>query len=111
MEDIINDLGHNLGKTIKQARTAAKLTQDQLSERIGVTGRYIMALENERKQPSFEVLCKLIHALNIPADKIFYPKNSNTENEKEQLTRLLSLCDERDLMVVGATIKALVESK
>lgn len=107
MEVILN----NLGQTIKQARNAAKLTQDELSERIGVTGRYIMALENERKQPSFDVLCKLIHTLNIPADKIFYPMNANTEDEKEQLTRLLSLCDERYLMVIGATIKALVESK
>lgn len=107
MEVILN----NLGQTLKQARTAAKLTQDELSERIGVTGRYIMALENERKVPSFEVLCKLIHTLNISAERIFYPLNTNTEDEKEQLIRQLSLCDERDLAVIGATIKALVESK
>ncbi len=107
MEVILN----NLGQTIKQARLAAELTQDKLSERIGVTGRYIMALENERKQPSFEVLCKLILTLNIPADHIFYPENVNTEDEKEQLIRRLSQCDKRDLAVIGATVKALVESK
>ena len=107
MEVIINQLG----RTIKQARIAAKLTQDELSERIGITGRYIMALENERKQPSFEVLCKLIHTLNIPAERIFYPANTNTEDEKEQIIRRLSLCDERDLTVIGATMKALIESK
>jgi DNA-binding XRE family transcriptional regulator len=102
---------NNLGATIKQARIAVNLTQDELAEHIGVTGRYIMALENEHKQPSFEVLCKLILVLNIPADNIFYPKNSHTENEKEQLMRLLSQCNERDLKIIIATVKAMLESK
>ncbi len=107
MENILNDLG----QTIKLARQAANLTQDGLAERIGITGRYVMALENERKQPSFEVLCKLIHTLAISPEQIFYPANAKTENEKEQLLRLLALCDEREFSVVVATAKALVESK
>lgn len=44
-----------------------------------------MALENEYKQPSFEVLCKIILTLNISADNVFYPENQYAENEKEQL--------------------------
>ena len=107
MEDILN----NLGLTIKSARQAANLTQDGLAERIGITGRYIMALENERKQPSFEVLCKLIHTLALSPEQIFYPADIKTENEKEQLIRLLALCDERDLLVITATVKAMLESK
>lgn len=107
MEKIIDQLG----QTIKRSRQAAELTQDELAERVGVTGRYIMALENEHKQPSFEVLCKIILVLNIPADSIFYPENKYRENEKEQLARLLSACDERDLKVITATIKALLEFK
>lgn len=101
----------NLGTTIKQARLSANLTQDELAEQIGITGRYIMALENEHKHPSFEVLCKIILTLNIPADNIFYPESQNTENEKEQLMRLLSRCDERDLKIITATVKAMLESK
>lgn len=107
MEDILI----SFGPTIKKARLGANLTQDELAERIGVTGRYVMALENEGKQPSFEVLCKLILVLNIPADNIFYPENKHTENEKEQLIRLLSRCDERDLKIITATVKAVLESK
>lgn len=101
----------NLGATIKQARLSANLTQDELAEQIGITGRYIMALENEHKHPSFEVLCKIILTLNIPADNIFYPENQYTENEKEQLMRLLSRCDERDIKIITATVKAMLESK
>lgn len=76
-----------------------------------MTGTYVMALENEGKQPSFEVLCKLILVLDIPADNIFYPENKHTENEKEQLIRLLSRCYERDRKIITATVKAVLESK
>lgn len=107
MELILN----RLGATIKQGRMAANLTQDELAEHVGITGRYIMALENEHKQPSFELLCRLIHTLNIPSDNIFYPENQYTENKKEQLIRLLSHCDERDLTILTATVKALLDSK
>lgn len=107
----MNVILNNLGATIKQARLSANLTQDELAEQIGVTSRYIMALENEHKQPSFEVLCKLILVLNIPADNIFYPENKHTENEKEQLMRLISRCDERDLKNITATVTAVLESK
>lgn len=107
----MNVILNNLGATIKQARLSANLTQDELAEQIGVTSRYIMALENEHKQPSFEVLCKLILVLNIPADNIFYPENKHTENEKEQLMRLISRCDKRDLKIITATVTAVMESK
>ena len=33
-----------------------------------------MALENEHKHPGFEVLCKIILTLNIPADNFFIQK-------------------------------------
>lgn len=107
MEVILN----SLGTTIKQARLSANLTQDELAEQVGITGRYIMALENEHKQPSFEVLCKIILTLNIPADNIFYPETQYSENEKEQLLRLLFQCDERDLKIITATVKAMLESR
>ena len=100
-----------LGQIIKAYRISANLTQNELAEQIGITNRYIMALENEHKQPSFELLCKLILMLNIPADNIFYPENKHTENEKEQLMRLISRCDERDLKIITATVTALLGSK
>ena len=107
----VEDILSSLGRTIKAARQAANFTQDGLAERIGITGRYVMALENEGKQPSFEVLVKLIHTLALSPEQIFYPANENTENEKELLIRLLALCDERESSVVLAAVKALVESK
>lgn len=105
------DVIKQMGQTLKQARLSSGITQERLGEQVGVSGRYIMTLENEQKTPSFEALCALIHALNIPADNIFYPKTHTTENQKEQLIRLLTLCSDHDIEVRTATAKALIEPK
>lgn len=100
-----------LGQTIKEARQAADLMQELLSEKVDITSRFVMGIENEGRNPSFTVLCKIVHLLNISPNKIFYSEDTNTENEKEQLIRLLSQCDERDIRVLTATAKELIESK
>lgn len=100
-----------LGQIVKDARQAARLTQDELAEQSGVTTRYIMAIENEKRQPSMKVLFQLIRALKISADTIFYPEIQHTDKKKEQLIHMIQLCDERETNVAAATIRALLDSR
>ncbi|MCI1208183.1 MAG: helix-turn-helix domain-containing protein [Treponema sp.] len=72
-----------LGKLIKSARLEAGLTQDNLATRVGVTSRYIMAIENENKYPSIQVLSKIICTLKISADTIFYPEMQHKTRERK----------------------------
>lgn len=99
------------GQIIKDARQAAGLTQDDLAEQSGVTTRYIMAIENENRQPSMKVLFKLIRALKISADTIFYPEIQHADKKKEHLIHMIQLCDERETKVAAATIRALLDTK
>jgi transcriptional regulator with XRE-family HTH domain len=105
-----NDLDR-LGEILKAARTSNNLTREQLAERINISPRYLMSIENENKKPSYSVLFRLIRELGIRADAIFYPEGKYTNNEIDQITRLLYQCDERDLKVLSATVKALLETK
>ncbi|QNK40009.1 helix-turn-helix transcriptional regulator [Caproicibacter fermentans] len=107
----MDELLNNYGQTIKDARLAAGMTQDALAEQIGVTTRYIMAIENENKQPRMKVLFKLIRALKISADTIFYPEIQHADKKREHIVHMIQLCDERDLQVVMATVKALLDTK
>lgn len=107
MDEILN----NFGQTIKDSRQVAGLTQDGLAEQVGVTTRYIMAIENENKQPSMKVLFKLIRTLKISADTIFFPEIQHTDKKKEHLIHMIHLCDERDIQIATATIKALLDTK
>ena len=99
------------GQIIKDARQAAGLTQDDLAEQSGVTTRYIMAIENENRQPSMKVLFTLIRALKISADTIFYPEIQHADKKKEHLIHMIQLCDERETKVAAATIRALLDTK
>jgi transcriptional regulator with XRE-family HTH domain len=100
-----------LGQIVKDARQSAGLTQDELAEQSGITTRYIMAIENENRQPSMKVLFQLIRALKISADTIFYPEIQHTDKKKEQLIHMIQLCDDREINVAAATIRALLDSR
>lgn len=93
---------------IKAARDKSDLTVEELTDRVGITERYLYRIENEGKKPSFDVLHKLVRELNISADSIFYPEKPSKDSEVENLLRMLSACDERSLEVVKATAKALI---
>lgn len=99
-----------LGDVIKNARQNSEFTMEVLSNRVGVSERYLYRIENEGQKPSFDVLNKLVHELSIPPEKIFYPEKPSKESEVEKLARMLYSCDERGLKVVRATIKALIET-
>ena len=100
-----------LGSIIKATRLNQKLTREQLSEKISISPRYLLSIENEKKKPSFEVLFNIIRALNISADLIFYPDAEIHNIDKEQLIGLINSCDDYEIKVALATVHAMREAK
>jgi transcriptional regulator with XRE-family HTH domain len=76
---------NNLGAIIKHARREHNLTQEQLAEKVGIGSRHLMAIENEGKAPSFEVLFNLIRVLEIFPDAIFYPDEKPKDGQFDHL--------------------------
>lgn len=99
-----------LGDIIKSARQRSDITIEALADRVDITERYLYRIENEGKKPSYDVLYKLIRELSISPDSIFYPEKPSKDSEVENLLRMLSVCDERSLEVVKATVKALIDT-
>lgn len=100
-----------LGMTIKDARLSMGLTQDQLAERLGISTRYTMLIENSHKKPKYALLFKIIRELNIQPDLIFYPEKPYKDSQIEDLIRMLYNCDERSIKVIKATVKAALDSQ
>lgn len=98
-----------LGQILKEARLTAKLTREDLSEMTGLSVRYIAAIENEGKKPRFDILFTLVRTLGIDANTIFYPKDNDQTNEKQQLIRMIDLCDEHNFNIVSAVVKAVLK--
>ena len=107
----MHDIPDTLGDVVKFERQRADITIEALASKIGISERYLYRIENEKKNPSFEVLCKLIRVLNIKPDLIFYPEKPSKDSEVEDLARMLYNCDERSMKVIRATVKATLDSQ
>lgn len=100
-----------LGEIIKNARTKADMTVEELANRVGISERFIYRIENEGKKPSYEILYKLIRELAIIPDQIFFPEKQVEDSEMETIVRMLHNCDERSMQIIKATIKAALKSQ
>ncbi len=45
-----------IGPIFKKYRVDANRTQEEVAEKVGITARFLMALENEEKRPSIDIL-------------------------------------------------------
>lgn len=100
-----------LGEIIKNARSTAAMTVEDLANQVGISERFIYRIENEGKKPSYEILYKLIRELAIVPDQIFFPEKQIKDSEMETIICMLHNCDERSMQIIKATIKAALESQ
>jgi transcriptional regulator with XRE-family HTH domain len=85
------------------------MISNYLAEKIGVGLRHLMAIENEGKSPSYEVLNNLIHILSIPPNDIFYPDKKSDSPELDYLVLLLKKCGIKEIRAITALIEALLQ--
>lgn len=64
----------NIGERIKFCRECAKLTQDELGKRVGVTGVAIMRYEKGTRQPSISQLLSIASALDTSLTELLGPE-------------------------------------
>jgi transcriptional regulator with XRE-family HTH domain len=99
-----------MGNVIRSAREAKGLTQAALAERIDVSIRTIIAIEKNQRNPTYEVLYRLVHTLDISADLIFYPDHAPLTTEQDQFMRELLACDDKAQRVVLTTLRSLIRA-
>lgn len=58
--------------TVKLLRKAAGLRQEDLANALGVTRQTIIAIENDKYDPSLPLALKIAKLLNRPVEEIFF---------------------------------------
>lgn len=96
-----------MGTIIQKARGARGITQTALAEKIDVSLRTVIAIETGKRNPTFEVLYKIIQELSIPADLIFRPDNVPGTPEQEQFIREFRDANEQEQQVVMASARSI----
>jgi len=84
-----------IGQTLKVLRTAAKLKQTTLADRLGVTTNYLSLVENDHREPSLSFLKKFAEVLDIPLGYLLWVvlddhPADDTIAVREQMDGLLS---------------------
>lgn len=100
-----------MGPIFKKYRINAKRTQEDVAEKVGITTRFLMALENEEKRPSIDNLLRLVDTLNIPGDAILHPQIQHIDSEDQQLLRQFMCLNKRDKNVIRAAIQMMLNHK
>ena len=57
---------------LKLIRAQKNLTQEQLADIAGISRPALAQIENEKTVPDGETIAKLVKALQLPADQIFF---------------------------------------
>ncbi|MCL2087502.1 MAG: helix-turn-helix domain-containing protein [Oscillospiraceae bacterium] len=100
-----------LGKRIKAARLAAKLTQEQLAERINLSNGHCAHVERGTTKVSLSALVDIANALNTTPDKLLTDNiNHATPYLLDEARELFDDCDPDEIYVILQAATAIKNS-
>jgi transcriptional regulator with XRE-family HTH domain len=67
----VDDLRVVFGRRVRELRTKAKLTQEQLAEKADVHWTYLGGIERGERNPSLVNIGKIANALGVPPADLF----------------------------------------
>lgn len=101
-----------IGMAIKAERKKAGLTREQLAERIHISTRYLISIENDGQAPSFDILYTLIRTFNISMDQyIFDETKESISTVRRNINYMLESLSEKELLIIENTIRGIQLSK
>ena len=62
----------DIGKNIKELRIRAKLTQEELAEKLFVTRQTVSNYENGKSRPDVDMIVRIGEVLNADANTVIY---------------------------------------
>ena len=92
-----SDIDKNFGKILRDFRIKNKLTQEQLSEKLGISLKYISRIENGNNGVKTQTLINYMNILGITPNTIYAPFITNKEASKniEISEKIFSLSEEK----------------
>lgn len=92
-----SDIDKNFGRILRDFRVKNKLTQEQLSEKLGISLKYISRIENGNNGVKTQTLINYMNILGITPNTIYasFISNIDTIKDIEISEKISSLSDEK----------------
>ena len=88
----------NIGKGIKFVRVAANLRQSEMAERLQISQNYLSLLENNKADPSVELIRRISEVFGVPANFLLWedamPSEGHTSEVSAKYNQIKSLIHE-----------------
>ena len=97
-----------IGKRIKEARQARKLSQEALSEKVSLSAKYLSSIERGKENPTLETLIRLADALELEASELFnYQHQKPSKELKELISRFMEEGHDEKLELMAKIMTAI----
>jgi transcriptional regulator with XRE-family HTH domain len=110
MRKRIDDNVYKIGSNIRAARMRADLTQEEMSEKIGVTPQYLSDLERGLVGTSIPTLIRICTDLNVSADFILFGNSKDSGNASSTLIEKIQRLPKYKADMVERTVNILLEA-
>ncbi|MFH1015013.1 MAG: helix-turn-helix transcriptional regulator, partial [Nitrospirota bacterium] len=98
-----------LGARIKELRKAKGLSQEELSEKVGIDSKHLSRIEVGKSYPSLDTLERIANALNVEIKDLFeFMHLSRKRDLTDNISKLLKEADEDKLRLSLKIIRAIV---
>lgn len=97
----------DIGQRIKEKRIQKGMTQEKLSELIGVGPSHMSHIESGSTVPSFEVFISILNTLNCSADELLCREMAAAKPILTSwLTELVADCDNTEIKILSDIVVA-----
>ena len=110
MRKRVDENMYNIGSNIRTARKRADLTQEEMSELIGVTPQYLSDLERGLVGTSIPTLIKICTKLNVSSDFILFGKSDEKSLANSTLIEKIQRLPKHKADMVETTLNVLFEA-
>lgn len=100
-----------IGPLLKEARISAGMTQEKLAERVGITPRFLMGIENEGRALSLDTFLLITRALHLPGDIVLYPEQNYSDKESSHMLHMFQTLNQRDRKIILSMMQEMVNNR
>lgn len=102
----------SLGRHFQKQREKLKISQEKLSEAIGISPMYYSSIERGVRSPSLELFIKITNALALSADEALEDMlEAGYKVRASRLAEFIEPLPEEDKKQVLAVVEAMIASK
>lgn len=98
-----------LGRRVREARRARRLSQEKLGELCGISTAHVGHIERGTRIPSADVLFRLAVELQVSMDYLFFDSYTDPDSVLKSISARLAGRDGEKVKIFLTTVKALAD--